>query len=279
MKTNYLSFLLLIGILLNVNFLFAQSTEDFESETVGSSTFTDNGQIFNISSITSTYDIFNCSDCGWNGNSTDAQFIDNSGSTGSLNDGTDFTIATNDGTDVIISELYLFCSTNSLTAHTGTLLITGKKENVIIYTITKNSGFSNVSTLSPNNGYTYINFATEGTSDYSGSPVDELIFTSTGNLDYIGLDAFTWDFASSLSIDGLTTLEDNFKIYPNPSSNYIEILNIINSENYKIYNLIGTEVLKGTINNNNQRIDIQNLISGLYFLKFENGNTIKFIKE
>ncbi|QRM89432.1 T9SS type A sorting domain-containing protein [Lacinutrix sp. WUR7] len=30
---------------------------------------------------------------------------------------------------------------------------------------------------------------------------------------------------------------------------------------------------------NNKKIDIQNLTNGIYFLKFENGNTLKFIKQ
>ena len=33
------------------------------------------------------------------------------------------------------------------------------------------------------------------------------------------------------------------------------------------------------INNFNEKINIQNLSNGLYFLKLENGNTIKFLKK
>lgn len=41
---------------------------------------------------------------------------------------------------------------------------------------------------------------------------------------------------------------------------------------------VGQEVIKGSINNDEQ-IDIRNFTNGLYFLKLENGNSIKFIKE
>ena len=67
-------------------------------------------------------------------------------------------------------------------------------------------------------------------------------------------------------------------IYPNPSSGSIRILGIYEKQAYKIYNLMGAEVLKGSINFN-ENIEIQHLKRGLYFLKLENGNPIKFIKK
>lgn len=45
----------------------------------------------------------------------------------------------------------------------------------------------------------------------------------------------------------------------------------------KEYYIIGSEISRGTISNN-EKVNIQNLTNGLYFLKFESGNTIKFIK-
>ena len=48
-------------------------------------------------------------------------------------------------------------------------------------------------------------------------------------------------------------------------------------EIYKIYDVLGAEVLKGEISEN-KKIDIKNLRQGVYFLKFEKGNTFKFVK-
>jgi hypothetical protein len=45
-----------------------------------------------------------------------------------------------------------------------------------------------------------------------------------------------------------------------------------------MYSIWGTEVKKGVIFDN-EEVDIQNLTSGIYFMKFDNGNTLKFIKE
>jgi len=49
-------------------------------------------------------------------------------------------------------------------------------------------------------------------------------------------------------------------------------------ENYKIYSILGTEINSGRISNKD-KIDILNLTKGLYFLKFGNGNSVKFLKE
>ncbi|MFT4804153.1 MAG: chitinase [Psychroserpens sp.] len=68
------------------------------------------------------------------------------------------------------------------------------------------------------------------------------------------------------------------KIYPIPSKDFIQILGFNKTEEVKIYNTLGVEVLKESISNN-RKINIQNLNNGMYFLNFENGNTLKFIKD
>lgn len=81
----------------------------------------------------------------------------------------------------------------------------------------------------------------------------------------------------SLSVNEFE-LEQNIKLFPNPSNDYIQILGLIGNEKYTLYNVLGAEIKKGNISNNEQ-IDIRNLTNGLYFLKFGYRNTIKFIKE
>ncbi|MDO6598048.1 T9SS type A sorting domain-containing protein [Oceanihabitans sp. 2_MG-2023] len=73
-------------------------------------------------------------------------------------------------------------------------------------------------------------------------------------------------------------IKKSVKIFPNPSVDYIQIQGLTKSENYRIYNVIGSEISKGSINTN-KKIDVSNYSNGLYFLKFENGDTIKFLKE
>ena len=71
---------------------------------------------------------------------------------------------------------------------------------------------------------------------------------------------------------------NTIKVHPNPASDFITISGLKKTENYEIYNLIGQKIRKG-ITTNDESIDIQNLIKGIYLLKLENGNTLKFVKE
>ncbi|MBD3863640.1 T9SS type A sorting domain-containing protein [Olleya marilimosa] len=290
MKQNYTFKTLLICLSwLCTQALHAQSIEDFETETAGSSTFTDNSQVFSISSTTGeNYNVFSngyndngttdtCSNCGWSGMSADNKFIDNTGGSNNNggNNGSNFTITnTNEFT---IKSLYLYCATNSVNNHTGSLTIIGKKGGLNQFTITKNSGFNDVNNFGVNNGFTYIDFATEGSSDFTQINIDELEFTSTGNLDYMALDGFSWAPPATLSIQEVT-LSPEVKVYPNPSSDYIKITNLQQSENYIVYDILGNKIIEGQLNNN-LVIDIQNFQIGLYFIQFENENIIKFVKK
>ncbi len=59
--------------------------------------------------------------------------------------------------------------------------------------------------------------------------------------------------------------------YPRPAG-------LTEKKKYKIYNLLGSEIKNGNIINN-EKININDYINGLYFLKFNQGNVIKFLKE
>jgi len=197
----------------------AQTTEAFEDETGGSTSFTDNGQVFNILSE-DPLELFNVfqngtSDnggtdtgvgFGWGGSSVDDQFIDNAGSNNNngLNNGSTFTIETNDGTDISVKSFYLFVSDRTQNPATTTVTITGKKDGSTVYTIVKNSGFFNGS-YSPNNGFTLIDLATEGGSNNSNIAVDEIVVASTNNADYLALDAFTWGVAPVCTAPAIPT--------------------------------------------------------------------------
>lgn len=123
--------------------------------------------------------------------------------------------------------------------------------------------------------YAFYNF-NEG----SGTVVNDLTnnnFNGTLlNMDSV-TDWISYDNCSTLSIDEQTP-NSTITLFPNPSSDFIQISGLSAIENYRIYNVIGTEIING-ITTNNEKINIQNINSGLYFLKFENGNTIKFLKE
>lgn len=73
-------------------------------------------------------------------------------------------------------------------------------------------------------------------------------------------------------------LDNKVKLFPNPSSEFIRVSGLTTTVNYSIYNILGKQVKDGSISNQ-EEVQIKNLNSGLYFLRLDNGNTIKFIKE
>ncbi|MBL7560348.1 T9SS type A sorting domain-containing protein [Olleya sp. YSTF-M6] len=84
--------------------------------------------------------------------------------------------------------------------------------------------------------------------------------------------------SSTLGVDNFTISETTVKLFPNPCIDYIQISGLIKSEVYTIYNNLGAEVYNGSAIDN-EKINIEDLTSGLYFLKLKNGRSIKFIKE
>ena len=76
-------------------------------------------------------------------------------------------------------------------------------------------------------------------------------------------------------------MNKNLQLYPNPVSDKINIsLNGNPVNQVRIYNMLGIEVINKQINGiNTATIDVYNLSTGVYFVKVNNGDLIKFIKE
>ena len=82
----------------------------------------------------------------------------------------------------------------------------------------------------------------------------------------------------ALSTESIVTVKRDINISPNPSSHFIQISGLKNTEQYRIYNILGKQIAKGIISNN-ATINIENLKNGLYLLKINNTNSRKFLKE
>lgn len=182
--------LLLLVFILPSNHFRAQTTEDFETEPVGSPTFINNNQVFSINSQgPALFDVIFYAGAGWNGTSADNRFIDNSGST-YFNTPVQFSISSVSA--FTLKSFYLFLSTSSLNLNgSGSLTITGKLGSVEKFTATVNSPFNTI--LGINNGFTFINMKTFGGTDNSNVPIDEFVIKTSGNIAYVSLDAMTWD--------------------------------------------------------------------------------------
>jgi hypothetical protein len=77
-------------------------------------------------------------------------------------------------------------------------------------------------------------------------------------------------------------LEPAVQVYPNPCNNYLRLQNNCNATNYCILDVAGNTMQCNPINN--QKIDVQTLPSGQYFLQLYNNqdNTLQhtsFIKQ
>ena len=98
---------------------------------------------------------------------------------------------------------------------------------------------------------------------------------STGNMD-INSNNEIWDFVSQYSLEGLieecslSVNIDNkseFRIYPNPVENYIQIINQSDITNFIISDLKGGVVFESTINKGENIFDISELSPAIYNLK------------
>ncbi|MEJ6791548.1 MAG: T9SS type A sorting domain-containing protein [Lacinutrix sp.] len=175
---------------------------------------------------------------------------------------------------------------NSIIAQTETVIISGINQR---YTANISGG---AYSLSPSQ---YLIAIEEGTSSISIATTTDIFTPGTTWINWPASPNGTWSnnenfnfnvsyiIRPNLQNSILSVQENQFgnndiSIYPNPSSKFIIISGINKNESYKIYNVLGAEINSGIVSNN-EKIDIQNLNNGIFFLKFKNGNTIKSMKK
>jgi hypothetical protein len=88
----------------------------------------------------------------------------------------------------------------------------------------------------------------------------------------------TFNLNNESSTNIFENLEKNdFVLFPNPVANTIFIINSDKKINtLSIYSIFGQEVIT---KNNTNKMDVSHLKSGMYFVKINNNQTIKFIKQ
>lgn len=80
--------------------------------------------------------------------------------------------------------------------------------------------------------------------------------------------------SSSLGVNEFTS--NKFAIYPNPTSNLLYVSGIKDVETLEIFDLNGRQLIKKAGANS---VDVSSLPNGIYFMKLNNKETIKFIKK
>jgi len=187
--------------------LWAQVTtnEAFETATVGSTSFTSNGQTFTITAQQDgPFSIYSDPGLGWNGTAADNQFIDNSGHASSSNP-VGFTIGTVGAVPFKLNSVWLYLALSNADVNTtGSLTIVGKLGGVTKFTANSSGSFNNTNTA-VDNGFTQINMSTFGTGGNNLIAVDQLVFTTTNNFQYVSVDAFNWTTIAPLSATATAT--------------------------------------------------------------------------
>ena len=122
-----------------------------------------------------------------------------------------------------------------------------------------------------------------GTDNFS---LEQLTGLTPGSTLYIGI----WKWGTSLDGDFLLSAYDasllsnttfnngNFKSFPNPVKDILNLSYDKNISSAAVYNLVGQEVLTKAINSNQSQIDMTNLSAGTYFVRVTADNQVKTIK-
>jgi len=94
----------------------------------------------------------------------------------------------------------------------------------------------------------------------------------------VAMDAFM--DTNTLSTEDFNITTKGFKVFPNPSSDEITIGNTARFiDSIKIYDINGRLIKSSAVEGYSLTVDISNLKSGLYFLKINNTEVIKFLKK
>ena len=107
-----------------------------------------------------------------------------------------------------------------------------------------------------------------GTGSYSISDDSGNVIFSGGQ--FGSTESTTFRVGESLSLNSF--MDENLKIFPNPSNGVFTIKTTLTNSSYKIHNLIGQTIKSGFINNGENSIDIRNSIDGIYFITIESKN-------
>ena len=272
-------YFLITAMLMSSVLINAQtSTEVFETESNASTSFSDNGVIFNILSQVGGFAIQGSfPNTGWNGTAIDNRYIDNNG-LANVTTGASFSIKTTSNL-FKVNRFWVFLSANNLNQTVaGTLTITGKLSGVTKFTQTKTTGFA--TGLGSTNGFTLIDLTNLNGQNYSNIIIDQLQVTAGGAFNYFCLDAFTWvkDSGIVLAVDNVDSGKNNFQIYPNPTSDFINFKNAESIEKVEIYDLSGKLSISTA---NATKINVSKLEKGTYTVKVKTKKGIensKFIK-
>lgn len=125
---------------------------------------------------------------------------------------------------------------------------------------------------------TGLDYLTE-TFPYVNKVLRKLEYTYNENTASFNLsNRITYNYLNQLVLNTKSNDIKTIHLFPNPVANYFEISGLTSAPRVTIFNILGNKVFDNTVNVN-EKINVENLTTGLYFLNFDNGAKIKFIKQ
>lgn len=146
--------------------------------------------------------------------------------------------------------------------------------NLEIGTISGDGSFTLFQEVELSNEYEeyIVNFASyTGTDEHIG-----FRFTSEETYNSIGMDNIVWELDPELSNGDFDN--SNFKYYPNPVKDVLNLSYKQDITSISIYNLLGQKVLENAINSNTAQINMSGLANGNYIIKVISENQTRIIK-
>lgn len=110
--------------------------------------------------------------------------------------------------------------------------------------------------------------------------IKQFLITQAGFAGVFYVDNIYMYVAGTASVDNNALL--GFSMYPNPANNVLNISAKETIKNADIFNVLGKKVMSVNINKANGSIDVSNLSSGIYLIKYnvnDKVGTAKFIKQ
>ena len=129
-------------------------------------------------------------------------------------------------------------------------------------------------------------FGTGNTQSIIGQTVDAMTIMVKGNNgadDYFIIDQIKVSSPDYIDTVSETASVNEFNkslltIYPNPADNFISIENLLIDSEVELINVVGKKMKSFKIESQNQKLDINDLSSGVYFVKVGDKAAAKFIK-
>ena len=84
----------------------------------------------------------------------------------------------------------------------------------------------------------------------------------------------------TLSAPVLSNDKKKVQLYPNPVQSELTVSQIAKANSgVSIYNTVGEKLIEKTANGTQAKFDVSNLRKGIYFVRFTDGSSQKFIKQ